>query len=368
MLCNGKAVAAEKISREWSRRHEVRAESFLHAIPDLLFLIRRDGTYLDFQPTKDVRPYVPPAQFLGKRVVDILPKEVAAPCQHLIDEALATRQMQSLEYILPMDGGPRKYEARIVPSNADQVLVVVRDITRFDPALAARQQAEAYWQAIFGDLLEAVAIVHSGILVFVNPALANLFGYPSPARFAGCSMLELIAAESRMGVERIMRSRIAGQSTPSVYRARGLRYNGSTFGVEIRESEYEQDGELYSAIRFRSLSHSAVANPLNRLTDRTARGHRAHTGAVSRPPGAIPGGRFAGVQIPEALFGYGLTAREVEVLGMIAVGLSTKQVAATLGIAYKTADTHRTRLMQKLGVHETAGMVRTAIRFGLVEP
>jgi PAS domain S-box-containing protein len=61
-----------------------------------------------------------------------------------------------------------------------------------------------------------------------------------------------------------------------------------------------------------------------------------------------------------------LTAREVQVLALVADGNSTKAIAALLGISYKTADSHRSRIMEKLGIHETASLVRYAIRQGIV--
>jgi len=65
---------------------------------------------------------------------------------------------------------------------------------------------------------------------------------------------------------------------------------------------------------------------------------------------------------------FSLTERERQVLVMIANGHSTKATAIRLGISYKTADSHRSRILEKLGVHETASMVRYAIRAGLVAP
>jgi PAS domain S-box-containing protein len=65
---------------------------------------------------------------------------------------------------------------------------------------------------------------------------------------------------------------------------------------------------------------------------------------------------------------FALTERERQVLVLIAGGKSTKEAAAQLGISYKTADSHRSRILEKLGVHETASMVRYAIRAGLIEP
>jgi PAS domain S-box-containing protein len=65
---------------------------------------------------------------------------------------------------------------------------------------------------------------------------------------------------------------------------------------------------------------------------------------------------------------FALTEREREVLVLIASGRSTKEAATQLGISYKTADSHRSRILEKLGIHETATMVRYAIRSGLIEP
>lgn len=63
-----------------------------------------------------------------------------------------------------------------------------------------------------------------------------------------------------------------------------------------------------------------------------------------------------------------LTLREREVLQLVAEGQSSKQIAQTLGISAKTAESHRSRIMAKLGLHETASLVRYAIRHRLVAP
>jgi DNA-binding NarL/FixJ family response regulator len=63
-----------------------------------------------------------------------------------------------------------------------------------------------------------------------------------------------------------------------------------------------------------------------------------------------------------------LTAREREVLQLVAEGKTTKEIAVLLGISVKTADAHRTRLMQKLDIHDIAGLTRYAIRQGIIQP
>jgi PAS domain S-box-containing protein len=62
-----------------------------------------------------------------------------------------------------------------------------------------------------------------------------------------------------------------------------------------------------------------------------------------------------------------LSTRERQVLELIASGYATKEAACKLGISYKTADSHRSHVLKKLGLHETASVVRFAIRSGLIE-
>ncbi len=63
-----------------------------------------------------------------------------------------------------------------------------------------------------------------------------------------------------------------------------------------------------------------------------------------------------------------LSGRERQVLQLVAEGKSTKEVAAVLGVSVKTAESHRSRIMDKLDTHGTAGLVRYAIRRGIIEP
>lgn len=63
-----------------------------------------------------------------------------------------------------------------------------------------------------------------------------------------------------------------------------------------------------------------------------------------------------------------LTGRQREILQLIAEGRSTKEIARVLKISVKTAETHRSQLMERLDIHDVAGLVRFAIRAGLIQP
>ncbi len=76
---------------------------------------------------------------------------------------------------------------------------------------------------------------------------------------------------------------------------------------------------------------------------------------IARPGDATPSGAAM------------LTDREREVLQLIAEGLSSKEIANVLGVSLKTVDSHRSNLMEKLDIHKVAGLVKFAVRAGLVE-
>lgn len=63
-----------------------------------------------------------------------------------------------------------------------------------------------------------------------------------------------------------------------------------------------------------------------------------------------------------------LTPRQREILQLIAEGRSTKEIAQLLSVSVKTVETHRTQLMERLDIHDVAGLVRYAIRTGLIGP
>jgi DNA-binding NarL/FixJ family response regulator len=63
-----------------------------------------------------------------------------------------------------------------------------------------------------------------------------------------------------------------------------------------------------------------------------------------------------------------LTPRQREVLQLAAEGLSSKEIAQRLGLSYRTVEAHRAQLMERVGVHDLAGLVRFAMRVGLITP
>ena len=110
--------------------------ALINAIPDLMFRISKDGTVVNFKAAKDNHLLVPFSECLGKNLYQVLPLEVADSTMGCVERALQTGEIQIFEYQLLVNNNLRDYEARIVVSAEDEIIAIVRDITK-------RKRAEA---------------------------------------------------------------------------------------------------------------------------------------------------------------------------------------------------------------------------------
>jgi PAS domain S-box-containing protein len=118
-----------KMAEETARRSDEQNTAIVTAIPDLIFIQDSDGVYLDFHAKNKDDLLVPPEEFLGKNMRDVLPSALAAEFFDSFERAAATRETQILEYNLSLEDGDQWFEARVVRMG-DKFLSVVRDITR----------------------------------------------------------------------------------------------------------------------------------------------------------------------------------------------------------------------------------------------
>jgi PAS domain S-box-containing protein len=117
-----------KQAQEALQRSEARTRALLDAIPDMIFELKRDGTILQFIPSAVSEPLVPPQEFIGKTIAQVLPS-LAEQTTFAISRTLESGHVSAFEYQIPRDGEKRTFEARISAAGDDRVLVMVRDVS-----------------------------------------------------------------------------------------------------------------------------------------------------------------------------------------------------------------------------------------------
>jgi len=152
--------------------------SLMDAVPDLLFRIRRDGTYLDYKVPENLGLPIPkPEDILGKKIAEVVPEHVAQLAIPAIERVARDGVIETIEYSIMEPDGRHYYEARFVPSAEQEVIAVVRDITRHKHTEAALRTSEEMTRTLL-NASEDVAILATpeGLVLAANEPAARRFG------------------------------------------------------------------------------------------------------------------------------------------------------------------------------------------------
>ena len=179
-------ITDKKLAEDARRQSEERNRAILRAIPDLMFLLTRDGVFLDYHARDTKELYASPEEFTGKNVRDVLPPglaEMVLERFRLVDES---GDPQVVEYELRVEGDERWFDARIVGCG-ENILTVVRDITErkrsetaLHDAVAVSERNRAQLESVFQTVSDGVLVSDmAGNVLFINGAMARIHGYES---------------------------------------------------------------------------------------------------------------------------------------------------------------------------------------------
>jgi PAS domain S-box-containing protein len=181
VLCEGIMLDTTELKKaqEDLTDSQARNQAMLAAVPDLVFLVSPDGTFLDVHPREHRHFLISPGDFLGRKVTEVMPPDLARQIMQCFEQVAAEGSAR-LEYEIPVGKEFRHFEARMVPSGPSRILVVARDLTE-----SKRAQDEATKSR-----LELARISRLTMLGEITASLAHELNQPltailSNARAAG---------------------------------------------------------------------------------------------------------------------------------------------------------------------------------------
>jgi PAS domain S-box-containing protein len=182
-------VQAETLLKQQGER----LEAIFRAIPDVFFLLDHEGRFVEYNSKKPEQLFLPPEEFMGRRLTEVMNVPWAHQLLERIGEVLLTREEITVEYSNPLNPtDDRYYEARLLPFTGQQVIVMVRDITTRRAAEQALKASEALYRAVVEDQSELIFRASAqGIVEFVNDAFCRYFRV-KPSTFIGTSLFHTL--------------------------------------------------------------------------------------------------------------------------------------------------------------------------------
>ncbi|HYX05765.1 MAG TPA: PAS domain S-box protein, partial [Bacteroidales bacterium] len=159
---------------------EERFKTLLQATPDLIFLIKMDGTFQDVFTSDLSRLFMPKDQIIGKKYQEILPSEVAKALSDAAYRANETGTFRNFEYQWIDNKKEYWFSARISRFEVDgapNLICFVRDITEQRNAEASLRESEEKFRQISEQSLMSIGIIQTGRVVYSNHAYSRLSGY-----------------------------------------------------------------------------------------------------------------------------------------------------------------------------------------------
>lgn len=234
------------------RASEAKNRALLNAIPDLMLRLRDDGMILEFKEAPENAMPIVPVE-VGRWLHEVWPVEIAARGMEYVRASLETREMQTWEYQLEIEGKWRDREARIVACAENEVVVILRDITD-------RKQAEEalvrVTQAV-DSASDAIAIADAkGQHIYQNQAFSELFEYPTVEALNAAGGLRALYVDPQVG-ERIFERVAHGHSWISTVTQRTRR--GDILEVFLRaDAIKDATGKIIGTIAISTASPARV--------------------------------------------------------------------------------------------------------------
>ncbi|MHA1423696.1 MAG: PAS domain S-box protein [Candidatus Thorarchaeota archaeon] len=266
-----KQKKAEKKLRESEERHRL----VLSSMSDLIFVLDKNNDYVEFYASDKVRPIVPPEQFIGKNVSEILPSKIAQTIIESVERVRKTGNHETLEYSLQVEKQERWYSAALdLHHDGERIVTTVRDITFRKRAENASVERELEYQSLVSNIPGAVyhcACDKYWTMFFLTDTIEEISGYPASDFILNHnrSFASIIHPDDRQYVsDEVTKSINKGESYLLEYRilnadgnVRWIRERGREIPESIDETGY-LDGILFDIT-----DEKLAAEEMNRLRE-----------------------------------------------------------------------------------------------------
>jgi len=257
-------------------------EAVFRALPDLYFRVSLDGTILDWRAGRASDLFVPPEEFMGRRMQEVLPASVAAQLNRALAEIASGKSIAVVEYELPIKDVTQHFLGRVLPFMEDQAVLVVENVTERRNAETQLEEREKRYRLLAEnarDMIYRISAKPEAHFEYMSPSAYTMIGYTPEDFYADPELGFKVVHPDDWHVLDDMTG--DGTGKPKPVSVRLVRKDGEMVWTEqLNVPVYDENGELVALegiardITERKLAEEAVQiekafteSALNSLTD-----------------------------------------------------------------------------------------------------
>lgn len=226
--------------------HSAELESIFKALPDIYFRMKHDGTILDYQTQNMNELLKKPKEFLGKRMQDILPKDIGKLFQSKIIEIAKVDHTLAFKYKLQLNNELLHFEARLnrIAIN-NQLICVIRNVTDEFKSRESLAVSEQRFRTIFEQAAIGVALLssNSGKFIRVNQRFCDMLGYSVEEMSNGKTFKDIMHPDDLKKNFNYLDKVLVGQKLNKTLDKRYIHKKGHIVWVEVTLSPSSKTGK-----------------------------------------------------------------------------------------------------------------------------
>lgn len=249
-------ITKQKLAEKAVLEAEYKYKAILQTIPDLMFVINKQGIFTDYKKENDEELYVPEEKILGGNIREVgLPESIVnLTLEHLYKILISGSKSEMFDYQLFSDDGEKYFECRMIGFGPEEVLCIVRNITKRKNAEKNVLESQKNYKNLVEYSPNGI-ILHKGKEVFyANKTAMNILGYVVFEQMQNVTVDDLILPENRQLVRERWDKVKNGEEVPFIEMTIRSPFDGRLIDIETMPTMLQYNNEEVFQIVFREIS------------------------------------------------------------------------------------------------------------------
>jgi len=243
-----------KVSKDKTESLKLKYEKVLQAIPDLFFIVDKDGFLRDYYSNKSASTILSYENYIDKNLKDFLPESAVNRIMEDLEKVLQEKKLITDKFKIPQKNNYQYHEMRLLPYENDRVLMIVRDITEQELNRLKQKESDELYKKIFEYSPDPIIIHSEGKIVEGNMEAYKFAKVKDRSEFIGIEILKFVHPDSIETVKNRIQNMRKNMKASGLVEEKFYNMKGEVRNVEVSSVPINYKNKLSFLVIFRDVT------------------------------------------------------------------------------------------------------------------